>query len=165
MNRRTYLATLGTVSVASLAGCTGERVLTVQPGRPIRVPVGRGEVITIPPEGDSISYTARDDQRFAVYFFTASEDLSAYLAFIDGEDPDRTPAGETEVGSQAVPIGDGSMYEASTPDGGRVPIEAEGESYVVIDHSRYRLESVPPETADPLSVALDLTVTSSPLPF
>ncbi|MFB6162145.1 MAG: hypothetical protein ABEJ86_01715 [Halococcoides sp.] len=165
MKRRTYLATLGTAAVASLAGCTGERVLSVQPGRPIRVPRGRGTVITIPAEGDAISYTARDDQRFGVYFFITRADYLAYMAFIDGDDPDRTPRGDTDIGSQAVPVGDGSTYEASTPDGGRVPIEAEGEAYFVIDHSRYRFESVPPETADPLSVTLELTVTRSPLPF
>ncbi|AWB26360.1 hypothetical protein [Halococcoides cellulosivorans] len=164
MDRRSYLAALGTAAVGSLAGCTGGQVMTVRPARPIHVTRGRGEIVTIPAEGDAISYVARDDQRFAIYFFTSSRDLAAYRAFIDGENPERTPGGDIRIGSHAVPREGGDGFEASTPDRGRVSIDATGETYFVIDHSAYRMETVPPETAGPLSVALDLTVTKSALP-
>lgn len=164
MHRRAYLAALGTAAVGSLAGCTGGQVLTISPGQTINVPRGRGEVITIPADGDEIRYTARDDQPFATYFFTSGEALGAYQAFLNGEEPEESPAGDRRIGSHTVQVDDG-IYEAATPEGKRVPIDADGESYLVIDHSAYRAETVPPSDAGPLSVTVDLSVTASPLPF
>lgn len=165
MKRRAYLATVGTAAIGSLAGCTGGQVMSIDPGRPIRVAVGRGEIITIPADGDSIKYSARDEQRFSVYFFTAREQLSTYLAFIDGENPEQTPPGDTDIGTHAVPLEGSDLFEAATPDRSWASIDADGETFLVIDHSRYRLETAPADDAGPLSVALDLTVTTSPLSF
>jgi len=163
MERRSFLRA---VPLAAGAGCLGggsDVVVNVQ--RDVDVRPHTGWTKRIPDISDgAISYIARADSRFDVYFFDEST-IGAYWRFIDGGSPDEQPAGDRRIGMRAVRTDEG-VYEARTEDGGRQPIEGGGPHYFVVDHSNYRSRGVTKvgEDAGPVSVFVDLTVTDRQLP-
>jgi hypothetical protein len=160
MRRRNVLATLaaGAVPVGGCIGGGSEVVTSVQ--RNISVSPGRGWVEEIPDtSGGAVQYKARADRPFDVYLFTSESEFLQYDAYVDGDDPERTPSGHGKISARAEPVTD-TTYEAATPNGGgRASIDASGPYYFVLDHSDYRNGAEPSDNPTALSVFLDLTVT------
>lgn len=101
-----------------------------------------------------------------MYFFTAEADVQAYRSYIKGETPDRTPQGDPAFSKRGTHNEERDLYEAMTPgEGARATIDADGPYWFVLDHSHYGLPSRMPESADPISVFLDLQVVRKHSPF
>jgi hypothetical protein len=101
-----------------------------------------------------------------VYFFTAGADVQAHRSYIKGETPDRTPQGDPAFSKRATHNEERDLYEAMTPgEGARASIDADGPYWVVLDHSHCGLPNRLPESADPISVFLDLQVVRKHSPF
>jgi hypothetical protein len=131
----------------------------------VRVESGNGWNTKIPDVSDpggAIRYVIKsEDQPFDVYFFTDQADFDSYQAFLDGEEPEETPAGHERLSKAAVPKqGEGATgHVAETnDDGAREPLETAGPYYLVVDHSSYRLENRVDMSTDHLSAFVDLEV-------
>lgn len=166
MQRRSLLAGVA-VGLGGVAGCVGgggEVVTTVQ--RTVSVRPGQGWVKEIPDVSDpggAIQYRATAGQPFDVYFFSSEEAYMFYDTYTDGNEPARTPAGNTDVGTSAEALGE-DTYRATTQNGGaREQIDDTGPYFFVVDHSDYREGAVPGDEPEPLSVSVDLTVTQRKL--
>jgi hypothetical protein len=163
MRRRAYIRTAGVGVVAATAGCAGGEVVHAT-NESVTVPRGSGWVQELPAETEGIKFVAREEQPFDVYVFTDPDNVTPYKDYIDGEDVDRTPAGDQSLGGRATRMGP-DEYLMATDDKGREDLGGEGPSYFVLDHSDYRNETVPSDTVDTLSVKLDLEAVASRLPF
>jgi hypothetical protein len=165
MHRRVLLSSLA-AGVLCGSGCLGggnDIVTTV--ARSVSVRPGDGwmaEIQDVSGSGGAIQYKARAARPFEIYFFTTDEQYMFYDTLVDGGDPARTPTGDEAIGDRAEQVSD-SAYEASTPNNGaRQSIDATGPYYFVVDHSHYGAIG-PDETATPLSVFVDMTVTERSL--
>ncbi len=141
-------------------GMGGEAIVEEQGS--VRLSPGEAWTLEIPDVSDpggAIRYRVRsDDGPFDVYLFTAAE-FEHYETYLEGGDPERTPAGHREFSTAAVPVpGSEGLYEAETDDGGRQPLSAEGPHRFVVDHTSYRDENRVEEFGDRLSAFVDLTV-------
>jgi hypothetical protein len=165
MERRKYLqravtgVTLGTVGCL---GSGGEVVVTVS--RDVTVEPGTGWIKEIPDVSDpggSISYITRSQVPFDVYFFTSERQMRRYDAYTDGEEPEKVPTGDLDIGRTATETS-GGEYKASTKnDGGRQSVDASGPYYFVLDHSDYPAAggARPSDMPERRSIYVDLTVT------
>lgn len=161
MRRRAMMKTVGVVATTSTAGCMGggevvteiQRRVTVEPGR-----YWSRELPDVSDPGGSIEYVLGGDRAFDLLFFTSGEDFTAYREALRGEEPDRTPTGHDEFSETAVPVGDGDGYEATTKNGARESLDAEGPYYVVVDHTDYGVGARPGDPGSALSVTVDLTL-------
>lgn len=165
MNRRAFLRTAGTAATVATAGCvggSGEILVTVK--KKVTVQPNSGWVKEIPDVSDpggSISYIARADRPFDVYFFVGREQFERYQGFIEGRDVQDHAAGNQQLGGTAVEVND-DLYEAATKDrGAKMSLDEEGPYFYVLDNSDYPAAGGaflhdPPEPRD---IQLDLTVT------
>ncbi|RXK50432.1 twin-arginine translocation signal domain-containing protein [Halorientalis pallida] len=165
MERRRFLQR-GAVGVAlGTVGCLGsggEVVVTVS--REVSVQPGTGWIREIPDVSDpggSISYISRSQVPFDVYFFTNKKQMQRYDAYTNGEDPEKRPTGNRDIGRTATET-TGGEYKASTKnDGGRQTIDEAGPYYFVLDHSDYPAAggAWPSDMPKRRTIYLDLTVT------
>jgi hypothetical protein len=167
MKRRAYLAGLSTGLTFGAAGCVGGEVVT-SVTEDVIVDPGDYWATDLPAAGDGISYRIRAERRFDVYVFASQDSLDYYKQYINGGDPPEQPAGVDAHSSMAAKRGE--MYEVATKDeGSRESFDVDGAATFVVDHSDYRDEGAQlPENeaeAEPLSVFVDLELTSSRLPF
>ncbi|QSG06239.1 hypothetical protein [Halapricum desulfuricans] len=165
MRRRRFLATAATGTVVGTAGCMGGKVIFSKDGT-ITVPSGSGKVFELPSEGEEIEYTARDDGPFMVYVFERDSAIETYRAYIKDRDnddmPAKRPTGLDSLGGQAIKLQD-DLYQSSTDERAREPLNADGTAYFVLDNSNY--EDTVSARSDPLSIQLDLKVVASSLPI
>jgi hypothetical protein len=165
MQRRRFLQRGAAGLVLGTVGCLGsggEVVVTVS--RDVAVEPGTGWIREIPDVSDpggSISYISRSQVPYDVYFFTSEEQMQRYDAYTGGEDPEKHPTGDQNVGRTATETESGN-YKASTKnDGGRQSIDETGPYYFVLDHSDYPAAggARPNDMPERQSIYLDLTVT------
>lgn len=164
MNRRTVLRTLGAGLATAGSGClggTGEVIVSVQ--QDVTVEPGDAwtetEIPDLSETGGAIEYIVRAEQPFDVYFFSDETDFQQYDAYIEGDDPETTPPGNSEFSQAAVQREGDDMYEATTDnDGNRQSVESAGPYYFAVDHSSYRMENRVDEFDDPLQAFVDLKV-------
>ncbi|MFB6165518.1 MAG: hypothetical protein ABEJ31_10205 [Haloarculaceae archaeon] len=177
MDRRTYLRTAATGAVGlagATAGCIGgggevvvnvQRTVTVQPGASWHT-----EIPDVSGEGGAISYVAKADAPFDVYFFLSEDQYDRYRAYLHGEtDGGSLPAGDQEIGRTATQAGQHTYRASTDDDGARQPIDAAGPYYFVVDHSDYppaggAFPRDPPERRR-VSVSLTVTKQQFSLPF
>jgi hypothetical protein len=165
MNRRSFLGSLTLATTVGTAGClSGGGEVVVETQRDVEVVADSGwktEIPDVSDKGGTISYIARADTPFDVYFFTDEASYTEYRAYIRNDRHEASAAGNQDVGTTATPDGD-DFYQASTPDdGARYEIEETGPYLFVLDHSDYPPGggAYPSEHASPLTVRLNLTVT------
>lgn len=169
MNRRRFLSTVALGGVVGSAGClgTGGEVIT-SVRQTITVEPGSGWVEEIPDDGGQIAYITRARRPYDVYFFTSDEQIKQYRAYLAGESPDETPAGDQDIGRTATESS-GDYMAKTDDDGGRQPIDADGPYYFVLDNSDYPASGAYPAEDAPKNrrIFLDLSVTARqlPLPF
>jgi len=160
MNRRTVLSTVGAGLGALTAGCLGGTVVhEVQ--RQVRIDPGGYWVSRLPDVGGSgaISFAVRAESRFDVFVFTDPANFDHYESFHEAGSATETPTGHPELGATAVLDEERGLFDASTTDGGaRQSYDVAGESYFVVDHSRYGMGAQPGETAGALQPFVDLEV-------
>ncbi|MCU4717190.1 hypothetical protein [Halapricum hydrolyticum] len=161
MRRRRFLTTVATGAVVGTAGCMGGEVVFAK-NESVIVPPDKGAIFELPAEGDEIEYTARDDEPFTVYVFESEQAIEAYRTYIKGGEPDERPTGTDSFGGQAIKLRD-DLYELSTEDRAREPLNVDGNAYFVLDNSNY--QDAVSAHSDSLSIQLDLTVVSSTLPI
>lgn len=150
-----------TGAVVGTTGCMGGEVVFSK-NESVIVPPDDGAVFELPEAGDEIEYTARDVEPFTVYVFESERAIRAYRTYIKGGDPDERPTGIDSFGGQAIKLRD-DLYELSTDDRAREPLNVDGNAYFVLDNSNY--EDAVPASSDSLSIQVDLTVVSSTLPI
>lgn len=165
MRRRRFLTTAAAGAVVGTAGCMGGEVVFSKDGT-VTVPPDTGEIFELPSEGDEIEFTARDDEPFTVYLFEREEAIETYRTYItdrdDDSEPSERPTGIGSLGGQAIKLRE-DLYEVSTEQRSREPLDVDGTAYFVLDNSNY--EDAVPANSDSLSVQLDLKVVSSTLPI
>ena len=171
MKRRTFLRSALPGTALGASGCLGlggEVVVSV--AKEIGVEPGTGWIREIPDVSDpggAISYIARAQTPFDVYFFTSERQMRRYHAYTSGEDPEQTPTGDQSVGRTAIETQSGTFKATSKNDGGRQTIDEAGPYYFVLDHSDYPAAggARPAEIAERQTIYLDLTVTRKRLPL
>ncbi|QSG11979.1 Uncharacterized protein HSBGL_1562 [Halapricum desulfuricans] len=165
MRRRRFLTAAATGAVVGTAGCMGGEVVFSKNGT-VNIPSGSGKVLELPPEGEEIEYTARDDRPFVVYVFEREDAVETYRAYVKDRDnddmPSERPTGLDSLGGQAIKLQD-DLYQSSTEERAREPLNADGTVYFVLDNSNY--EDTVSAHSDPLSIQLDLKVVASSLPI
>jgi len=133
----------------------------------VPVPPGDGRIFELPSDGDEIEYIARDDKPFSVYVFRSESALETYRAYTDEneEAPDERPSGVGSLSKRTIQIRDSpdQLYEVSTENKGREPLDVDGTGYFVLDNSNY--ENDPSANDDRLTVQLTLKIISSTLPI
>lgn len=167
MKRRAYLTGLSAGAAVGLAGCVGGEVVT-SVTEDVIIDPGDCWWAELPEQGDGIAYRIRADRRFDVYVFARPRSFDYYKQYINGGDPPEQPAGVDAHSSMAAKRGE--LFEVATKDeGSRESFDVEGAATFVVDHSDYRDEGAQlPDNeaeAEPLSVFVDLELTSSRLPF
>lgn len=166
MRRRRFLTAVSTGAVVGTAGCMGGEVL-LSKDEMVPVTPGDGRIFELPSDGDEIEYIARDDKPFSVYVFGSESALETYKAYTDENKaaPDDRPSGVGSLSKRTIQIrgSPDQLYEASTEDKGREPLQVDGTGYFVLDNSNY--EDDPSANDDRLTVQLTLKVISSTLPI
>ncbi|MFC6974593.1 hypothetical protein ACFQL1_07720 [Halomicroarcula sp. GCM10025709] len=161
MKRRRVLQTVGAGITALGSGClgSGEVVLSIQ--QDISVDPKDAWTKQLPDVSDTggaIEYTVRADRPFDIYFFADEEQFEMYDSYIKGRDPPETPRGDRSFSQTALPRQDGEVYEASTEDRAREPLDVDGPSFFAVDHSNYRMETRVEEFGEELTAFVDLQV-------
>lgn len=161
MDRRTVLRTAGAGFAALGTGCLGtggEVVVSVQQDVIVEPQdAWTTELPDVSESGGELEYRVRSETPFDVYFFVDESNFEQYDAYLKGEEPESTPAGEPTFSQTAIPREGSEIYEASTDDGGaREPVEAEGPYYFAVDHTSYRMETRVGEFDDRLTAFVDL---------
>jgi len=149
---------------ATGSGCLGgggEVIVSVQ--RDVTVEPGTAwmetEIPDLSESGGAIEYIVKAETPFDIYFFSNESDFERYDAYIKGDDPDKTPPGNSEFSRAAVPVEGSDIYEATTDNGGnRQSVESAGPYYFAVDHSNYRMENRVEKFDDPLQAFVDLKV-------
>lgn len=168
MERRTFLATVATAGTVGLGGCVagGRVVHDVQKSIRVGTHSGWSYEITDVEGNGAVSYRARADRRFDVYYFTSQDEYRQYQQFLAGDEPAESPSGHDELSRGAVHDESRDVYEAAVPeDGGRKGLSIESTHYVVVDHSNYGMGVPVEEHDDPLTVFVDLTAYNKSLPI
>jgi hypothetical protein len=173
MKRRTFLRSAVAGGVLGTAGCIGgggKVVTNLQ--RDISVAPHSAWIKQIPDVSDpggAISYIARGEAPFDVYFFVGRDAVKRYQSYIRieqqegaaaGMSPD-LPTGHADITRTATRVGQ-DMYKAtSVDDGGRRPLEEPGPYFFVLDNTNYPAAggAYIGDNARDRSIFVDLTVT------
>jgi len=170
MNRRTFLQTATGVGVLGTAGCIGGGEVIVEVQRDVSVRPYSGwaeEIPDVSDSGGSISYIAKSEKPFDVYFFVGEQPYGSYKRYVDNETHSASERGDSAIGQTAIRNESGTYVASTEDEGARQPIEGTGPYYFVLDHSNYpvsggaMVEDPPAER----SITLDLTVTKDRMSF
>lgn len=165
MRRRAMIRSLGAAAVVGGAGCMGGGEVEEQIQRSARIRPGEywsAELPDISDTGGSISYIARAERPFDVYFFTLGGNFTSYREVVEGESSGPPPTGHEEFSKTATPTDGGETFEAATEDGGsRQTLTEDGPYYFVLDHTAYGVGARPGDPGEELTVSLEVTLIRS----